>query len=348
MRIDSLPAMLAAMFAAAGVTACLLVASIVVRGRWTAGRKAAISLYCAFTSAALIWKSPLGRYLDQVLPALSKTMLILGGGTPGAIWLLVVALFEDRRLSRLDLLPAALSIAIFAPAALGAHGGGWIFRGWVAWSVVLMVHAVTILVRSWPGDLVEARRGLRLRLAGLMAMGCVLFVLMLVQLAVGRLLHSPDWAPLALNGLLVLAIMTAAVLMLDARGDLFEPVRRRSIDNGDAELLSRLRMLMASEEPWRQESFSLGDLTRRLGAPEYRLRRLIHDQLGHRNFAEFVNSHRLDAARQLLTNADRTTIAEAAFAVGFASLSPFNRAFKQRTGLTPTAWRKQMLSENSN
>lgn len=346
--MDSLVVLIGAMLAASGVTACALLAVIVLRGAWMADRKAAIGLYCLLTSAALLWRGPLGRYLDHAAPASSKALLILSGGVPGAIWLLVVALFEDRRLRRADLMPLLLSSALLAPAVLPIPGRGWVFRAWVGLSVLITGHALTILIRTWPGDMVEARRRARTQLAGLMGSGCALFAAMLLQMSLGRALGSPSWTPMVLSALLVLAIMAAATLILDTRGDLFEAPRRRPAENDDADLLHRLHALMGHEKPWRQESFCLADLAGQLGAPEYRVRRLIHLQLGYRNFAEFVNGYRLAAAQHLLAGQDRTTIAQAAFAVGFGSLSPFNRAFKQQTGLTPTAWRKQKLGENSN
>ena len=85
-----------------------------------------------------------------------------------------------------------------------------------------------------------------------------------------------------------------------------------------------------------------------MGLPEYRLRRLINGQLGHRNFAVFVNAYRVEAAaRRLADPAEaRKTIGEIAFDLGFTSLNPFNRAFKEIVGLTPTEWRRgQMLVE---
>ncbi|MDZ4776331.1 MAG: helix-turn-helix domain-containing protein [Alphaproteobacteria bacterium] len=88
---------------------------------------------------------------------------------------------------------------------------------------------------------------------------------------------------------------------------------------------------------------------RALGAPEHRLRRVINGHLGHRNFAAFLNTRRIDAAKAALggpENATRT-IAAIAFDLGFGSLGPFNRAFKEATGLTPTEFRQQALGSSS-
>lgn len=345
--MDSMSAMVNLASATAAITACVLVGLGVLRGRWPTDRKAAVALYCGLTVIALLWQSPFGR-ITQTRWGLGPVMLTVGAGTPGAIWLLSAALFEDRRLRPLDLLPTIVSIAILAAMWTVTQGRVIFFGIWIGWSGLVVLHALSILIRSGRDDLVEARRRLRVWLAILMTVGCVVFLLMLARLSAALAGWPLSWAPTVLNGLVAACLIMAAVLLLDARADLFEVARHRTADNGDAELLIRLRVLMSAEEPWREENLGVGDLAARLGAPEYRLRRLIHTQMGHRNFSEFINGYRLDAAQRLLAAPDRTTVAQAAFSVGFASLSPFNRAFKQQTGLTPTAWRKQRLRENSN
>lgn len=56
------------------------------------------------------------------------------------------------------------------------------------------------------------------------------------------------------------------------------------------------------------------------------------------NFAEFVSRTRIEKARNLLQNPN-LRVSEIAFAVGFQSLSQFNRAFKKFTGQSPSACR---------
>ncbi len=96
---------------------------------------------------------------------------------------------------------------------------------------------------------------------------------------------------------------------------------------------------------WRTESLSIGALATELGVPEHRLRRLINAELGFRNFSSFINQARIDAARQALEDPAQAarTVLEIAYEVGFASLGPFNRAFKAETGLNPTAYRARAL-----
>lgn len=56
------------------------------------------------------------------------------------------------------------------------------------------------------------------------------------------------------------------------------------------------------------------------------------------NFVEYVARIRFEKARSLLHDAD-LRISEIAFAVGFQSLSQFNRVFKKLSGESPTAYR---------
>jgi AraC-like DNA-binding protein len=58
---------------------------------------------------------------------------------------------------------------------------------------------------------------------------------------------------------------------------------------------------------------------------------------------------RIDAAKAMLVAPDSAgrTIAAIAFDLGFGSLGPFNRAFRDATGLTPTEYRRTNSAQSS-
>lgn len=56
------------------------------------------------------------------------------------------------------------------------------------------------------------------------------------------------------------------------------------------------------------------------------------------NFVDYVARTRTEKARERLQNSN-LRISEIAFAVGFQSLSQFNRVFKKLTGKSPSAYR---------
>lgn len=56
------------------------------------------------------------------------------------------------------------------------------------------------------------------------------------------------------------------------------------------------------------------------------------------NFVDYIARTRTEKAGELLQNSN-LRISEIAFAVGFQSLSQFNRVFKKRTGKSPSGYR---------
>jgi AraC-like DNA-binding protein len=56
------------------------------------------------------------------------------------------------------------------------------------------------------------------------------------------------------------------------------------------------------------------------------------------NFVDYIARRRTEKARELVQNSN-LRISEIAFAVGFQSLSQFNRVFKKLTGKSPGAYR---------
>jgi AraC-like DNA-binding protein len=117
----------------------------------------------------------------------------------------------------------------------------------------------------------------------------------------------------------------------------------------EPELLRRLQRLMTVERAYRRERLTIGSLSAELGVPEYRLRQLINEGLGHRNFNAFLNSYRIEEARAALADRgqEQVPVLTIAMDTGFQSIGPFNRAFKAATDLTPTEFRRLALANNA-
>ena len=110
----------------------------------------------------------------------------------------------------------------------------------------------------------------------------------------------------------------------------------------DRGLVAALERLMTVDRAYRQDGLTIGALAQRMGLPEYRLRRLINQALGYRNFNSFLNDYRLREAKAALADPDQAAVPVLTIALdaGFNSLGPFNRAFKTDTGLTPSEYRR--------
>lgn len=274
----------------------------------------------------------------------------------GLFWAFATELFEDRpRLDPRRFLPA---LALLAIAIAGNRTQASTGRGlWLAHNLVgagLMVHVLVVIAAGWRGDLVEPRRRLRGPILGAAA----LYGLSVTAVQSGELFLGSAQAlsPVAAVALALLGLVSLAVF---ARADpaLFGPSTSEAarsvgadggpaLDPGDAAMAARLDHLMGEERLYRLETLSIAALALRLGLPEYRLRRLINQRLGHRNFAAFLNQWRIGEARAALLDPSQrgVPISTIALDAGFQSLGPFNRAFRAETGLTPTEFRTKGLA----
>lgn len=322
--------------------------------RGGAGRSVRIAglLFCISTAAYALNSSSLVRetmYGDW--PFWVVHFLSLGG--VGYFWLFVITLFEDR----------PLTPALFGPPAFLTFLGlvGFLMYAemnhpiWIVHNLIeasFCAHALFVVFRSWRGDLVEERRHLR----GKFVTAVLVYAIVLSGFEIGENLGL-DTSGLGLIAAISLAVacLAGALATLDARSAIFgaaqasAPAPSDGLDAGDRLLLQNLQDLMDVQQAWRREGLTIGALATELSTPEHRLRRLINDHLGARNFAAFVNTRRIAAAKALLADPAnaRKPVSAIAFDLGFGSLGPFNRAFKDETGVTPSEWRRNELGNGS-
>lgn len=118
---------------------------------------------------------------------------------------------------------------------------------------------------------------------------------------------------------------------------------RRAATEDDLRLAARLERLLRDEDIDSRPDLKIGDIAARLGEPEYRVSQCISAALGFANFNRWINHHRIARAKRLLAQPDeRRSILQIAFACGFASLGPFNRAFRDEVGTTPRDYRSSL------
>jgi AraC-like DNA-binding protein len=112
----------------------------------------------------------------------------------------------------------------------------------------------------------------------------------------------------------------------------------------DQNLLKSLEAFM-NAGGFRQSGLTIGGLADHLRAKEQGLRRVINGELGFRNFNAFLNSYRIREASVLLAAREpgRLPILTIAMDLGYGSIGPFNRAFKEATGKTPSEYRASFL-----
>jgi len=214
-----------------------------------------------------------------------------------------------------------------------------------------VVAALVTVLRGWRQDLVEARR--RLRAAILVSSGTYSIAIMSVELVLrGR---PPSAEILLLNAVLLAALLLGlACFVLDIGPSIRSafgwtpPPAATQVEpahvvarNREQEIIERLQELMTQDAAYRDATIAIAPLASRLGVTEKKLRELINGQLGFRNFSSYVNAFRLEEVRRRLLDPrqDEVPILTMALEAGFGSIVAFNRAFKDRHGLTPSAYR---------
>jgi AraC-like DNA-binding protein len=351
MSVDGLELLLRALALAWALAAALV---LVVRRPRSAAT--ALGAFCACGVAAFLCVST-----PIAFAALGPAAFMLDAwclASPIAFWMLARTLFEDGFTpSRAMILAAAAFCVVESAAEWGRYALGplalvpafaqALFLALRAACMVLVAHGVHVAIAGRRGDLVDARRAVRLGFA-LLAGGAF-------AATVASTFVFPTGAPQAVRvpGIALLALAMLGLVALVATGAVHDTLRAvlpastippaapRAVERPDVELARRLVELMQTGEPWREERLSLAALALRVGVPEYRLRRAIHHELGHRHFSTFLAQYRLEAAAGRLADVARAddAVLDIAFECGFNSIGPFNRAFRARFGATPTEYR---------
>lgn len=335
------------------VALVLLIAAALLRdyGRLLGARLAA--LFAVGTGAYAV-TSAAGFSLQS--GAWTVPLLALSAGNNVVFWAVTAALFDDG--FRLRWWHAALWLLLVVAGMVACFLmspvlGLVLTLSSLAFAVLAIAQAVT----SWRADLIEGRRRLRLFVVGASA-------LYIGANAVAQLVGAPRSMPQGSSlagaaGLLIIAAIVAwSLLRVSRNQSLFAsveaappPVERRATtaEAPDEGLVAALERLMTMERAYRQDSLAIGTLAQRLGLPEYKLRRLINQALGYRNFNSFVNHYRIAEVKAALSDRRQAVVPILTIALdaGFNSLGPFNRAFKAETGLTPSEYRRLTLAKAS-
>jgi AraC-like DNA-binding protein len=282
-------------------------------------------------------------------------LIALSTGNVVVFWLFCRALFDDGFSLRWWHALIWLAVAAFSFVnCLWIAPAGHARLSIVAINIVALGFiglAVGQTIASWSADLVEGRRRLRIFIVAAAALYGGINALLQILVPGGDAGAIAGTANAAVLAAIVAAI-SFAMMRVDG-ADLFsaaavapvvadQPATAPDSDGADQKLVDALMGLMADERIYRHDNVTIGTLATRLKIPEYRLRRLINQRLGYRNFNVFLNNHRIEEAKAALADPTQAEVPVITIAMdaGFQSLGPFNRAFKATTGVTPTEYRR--------
>ena len=317
----------------------------------------------------------------QVPGAWRAPLVAVSVGNAVVFWVFAQALFDDEfrwrplhalawsavaAVSALNCAVMAQTSSVFASLSFGLQRAA---------PLLFAALAALAAASQWRADLIEGRRRLRAfilvtgvvytlamlaarlgsprgQLSAAMAMADAAVLLIIVAVVAWRLLGlggSPFGAQLFAAAPAAWVAGRAEKVCKDAPDRVpAQTPAPAAPDPAEDRLADTLRRAMVDERVYRSEELSVASLAARLAVPEYRLRRLINQRLGHRNFNAFVNGYRLADAREALADPARRELPVLTIALdaGFQSIGPFNRAFKAATGLTPTEFRREKLVDS--
>lgn len=275
---------------------------------------------------------------------------LLGVMSPAFFWLFIQALhndsFEFKWWMAIPAVIIAATYLICVPVPALKPASKIIQVGMVA---ILMAHSIYVVRCCIADDLVASRRYFSQRMAllvPLMAaaiMGIEILEALETQHPLARIVVGS--LALALGVTLTTSISSIRKTLLPVPPHNRTNISDETLSAADRIDLGRLRDLM-EEGAFLNPGLSIGELAGQMNVPEHRLRKLINSGLGYRNFAAFLNDHRIDEAKRRLGRPTfaREQITSLAFDLGYASLAPFNRAFRERTGKSPTEFREDSLN----
>ncbi|WP_375779807.1 helix-turn-helix domain-containing protein [Bradyrhizobium sp. ma5] len=342
------------------IALCLLIAAMALRDRRDStaallGAALAIGAAASMVCSAPTFPRPFAWW--------GLLLLALSSANSVVFWLWARAAFDDDFVPRPwhGVLWAAVAAAQWLDASGVTRSAALevaIERTLSFASLGLALLAVAQTLVTWPADLVQGRRGLRLVvLIGASAQTVLNSYLSFLEqpshptfsmTSVANAFVLFALAGLSTWNLLEAGTRKGSILLPAANAPSSAPTKASDATIEPA-LLRRLEQLMTVERIYRREGLTIKLLSVELGVPEYRLRQLINEGLGYRNFNAFLNHYRIEEAKAALVDPEQVEVPVLTIAMdtGFQSIGPFNRAFKAATSLTPTEFRRLAMAGNA-
>ncbi len=282
---------------------------------------------------------------------------------PGLFMIYCFLIFQEEQK-----FPYTLGIAfaaqIFLSALLPLSGlfsdpflpvGSWIYISYsqAILQLIFVIFAIYWTLKGWSADLVADRRILRWFIIGLQ--GALIFTVIFVE---NFLVDGGSTENATAQSFIVyaIALLTLGTLLVALRFDfvslgyVIRKVAELSIEpekEGTAIFdIDSFNKAFKEQFLYREAGLTISMLAKSLNIPEYRLRAFIHKQLGFRNFNAMLHQYRIEDSGNVLSDNENQNISilTIALSVGYQSITPFNKAFREIKGVTPSEYRKRMTA----
>ena len=206
-------------------------------------------------------------------------------------------------------------------------------------------------IATWRDDLVGSRR--RRRAICLVAACIVAVAYVASEISHIRFMRSELGSLIGATVMLMISLVFGVFCFTSRRERDLAPVFIEPVDTKEValeniplqhrELYQSLSEFIGSQG-FTQSRLTLGRLAQQLDSKEHRLRSLINQSLGYRNFSSYLNDLRLPLACEWLQLKPELSITDIGLALGYGSITSFNRAFKSEYRVTPKEYRAEVLN----
>ncbi len=209
-------------------------------------------------------------------------------------------------------------------------------------SIALITHLCVTTLKGRKDDLLIKRRASRIYFVAVIA-----FVTTISAISEPLIPSTSEWRQTSKILIIWPAIIWGFIWMtsFDKKAITFadDIAEKESLSEQDKQLKEKLIIEMREGLAFKDPKISIVTLASKTGVTQHRLRSLINQNLGYKNFSAFVNSYRIKEAKSVLSDRKKEHIPIQSIALdsGFNSLSSFNRAFKNSESITPTEYRDQ-------
>lgn len=115
-------------------------------------------------------------------------------------------------------------------------------------------------------------------------------------------------------------------------------------EESERDLFQKIERLMKDEKFYRHKDISLDKLAENLGTNRTYISKAINRYSGM-SFSGYVNMYRINEATAIISSSERDILLkQLADELGYNSVTVFSKAFQKETGLSPSKYRKEMIS----
>lgn len=288
--------------------------------------------------------------------------------TCNGYWLLSRSLFREKNAISLPHITIAIAIALLIMINQGylfINNSTFFtienssFIPYIVSELTVLLSSTVIMLSFWEGCRgynTANKKGKAQRLLFLTTFG---FAVAFSKLSQGLFIENPAAKELITAVIIFFVLINTQILMFWRFKTTKSQAERVSCQNSEQSavestetsefeqvLAEKVEALLRRQSLYLKANLKVADIARELEVSEYKISKVLKNNLNARNFNHYVNELRITHAKRLLCDPEKQKwpVLVVGLESGFASIGPFTRTFKLQTGFTPNQYRQNELA----